>query len=98
MKFIIVIRGVSEEEYISIRHDLRLQFADRRWDVTNFPVFAKLPGDEANIEIVWIDSAMELEHLKLINQQIRKDVTDSTNPATSDDYAALYDVLRQTHI
>lgn len=49
MKFIIVIKGVSVKEYRDIRQDLIGQFNGP------VPFFAHLPGDYAEIKIVWID-------------------------------------------
>lgn len=102
MKCIIVIRGVEFPEYTAIVASLKQQLNVRGVEEKDMPLFALLPnleGERAEIEIVWLDPAMELEHLKIINSKLCvKDVTDNTNAATSDDYAALYDSLRQTHI
>lgn len=67
MKAIVVIRSVSIAEYEIIRDDLTRQMMDREWDL---PVFATLPGDYPEIEVVWLDEKMEKEKfIEIIKQQ-----------------------------
>jgi hypothetical protein len=55
-KYILVIKGVGELEYQAIRDDLAKQYEAKGMEV---PIFAYLPQDYAEIELVWIDEEME---------------------------------------
>ena len=68
MKFIIVIQGTSIGEYESIRQDILDQIKEREIMVPQF-LFARLPGDEPLIDIVWTDEKMELDRLSDILKQ-----------------------------
>lgn len=57
-KYILVIKGVSELEYNGITVDLAKQYEAKGMEV---PIFAWLPQDYAEIELVWIDEEMEKE-------------------------------------
>lgn len=66
VKAIVIIKAVSTAEYEIIRDDLTRQMMDRGWDL---PVFATLPGDYPEIEVVWLDEKMEIEkHAEVVKQ------------------------------
>lgn len=58
VKYILVIKGVLWIEYVSIKKDLTEQYQAKGMEV---PIFAYLPQDYAEIELVWIDEEMEKE-------------------------------------
>lgn len=58
MKFIIVIKGTTVDEYELIRQDITDQL--KAMDMPPF-LFARLPADYTEIEVVWIDEDMEKE-------------------------------------
>lgn len=53
MNCIIVILGVSQEDYLAIREDLQNQI--RALGVDPMPLFTRLPADYTGIEIVWVE-------------------------------------------
>lgn len=68
MKYIIVIRGVGEDYYESIRNDITSQCKSLGYPI---PVFAYLPDrTQMAIEIVWTSEEMELKHLQMITDRI----------------------------
>lgn len=58
MKFIIVIKGTTVAEYELIRQDIAAQLL--AMEMPPF-LFARLPADYTEIEVVWIDEDMEKE-------------------------------------
>jgi hypothetical protein len=54
MKCIIVIKGVTKDEYEGIRSDLWSQFQK---STIGIPFFAWLPAEYPEIEIVWFDAS-----------------------------------------
>lgn len=68
MKCIIVIKGVSKEEYEDIREDLTRQFNERNIPM---PLFCLLPADYADIDIVWIDEEMEKENYAKVVEKMK---------------------------
>lgn len=56
MKCILVIKGVTLQDYNRIREDLTKQFNDRNIPL---PLFCLLPADYTEIEVVWLDEDME---------------------------------------
>lgn len=57
-KYILVIKGVDDPEFQSIRDDLIEQYKSKDMEV---PIITRLPQDYAEIEVVWIDEEMERE-------------------------------------
>lgn len=71
MNFILVIKGVTLDEYKAIKQDLAEQFQAKGLEV---PVFAMLPQDYAEIEVLWIDEGMEKENFALsLAEQFKRD-------------------------
>jgi hypothetical protein len=56
MKCIIVIKGVAKRDYEEIRQDLISQMESKGMPI---PLFASLPADYVEIEVVWLDEDME---------------------------------------
>ena len=90
MKCIIVIRGVEQLDFLGIIESLKSQFKARLVEEKDMPLFAWLPnleGERAEIEVVWLDPAMELEHLRMINEKISQPTPAKLN---ADDIRKLY--------
>lgn len=56
MKCIIVIRGLDMQSYEHTRADLISQMESKGMSI---PLFASLPADYTEIEVVWLDEDME---------------------------------------
>lgn len=69
MKFIIVIKGTTVAEYELIRQDISNQLL--AMDMPPF-LFARLPADYTEIEVVWIDEDMEKEQFSEALEEVRK--------------------------
>lgn len=70
MNCIIIIRGVGyPTEYQEIRNDIASQISALQLPT---PLFAYLPGDYSDIEVVWLDQEMErqryVEALRKVNE------------------------------
>ena len=61
MNYILIIKGVTQSEYQSIKEDLTSQYKAKGAEV---PIFAYLPQDYAEIEVLWIDREMERDNFK----------------------------------
>lgn len=59
MKCIIVIRGVDQQFYNYLRADLTQQLLERGVPEADLPLFALLPSDLAEIEVIWLDEQMD---------------------------------------
>lgn len=62
MNYILIIKGVNDIEYRDIVSDLTNQYKAKGLEV---PIFAYLPQDYAEIEVLWIDREMEISNYKL---------------------------------
>ncbi len=69
MKCIVVIKGVTVEDYQRIRMDLVQQMETRGMII---PLFALLPTDYLDIEIVWLDEEMEKDLFSKSLQEVIK--------------------------
>lgn len=69
MKCIIVIKGVTVEDYLRIRKDLTEQMEVRQMII---PLFALLPADYSDIEIVWLDEELEKDLFSKSLQEVIK--------------------------
>jgi hypothetical protein len=70
MKCIVVIKGVTVEDYQRIRMDLVQQMETRGMII---PLFALLPADYSDIEIIWLDEEMEKDlFAKSLHEVIKK--------------------------
>lgn len=67
MNYILIIKGVSDPEYQSIKEDLAKQYIAKGLEV---PIFTMLPQDYAEIEVLWIDETIEKENYKLSLESI----------------------------
>lgn len=68
MNCIIVIKGVTTAEYMSIREDMISQFIERGTVPQELPLFALLPADYTEIDVVWFDEEMEKSHFAEVLQ------------------------------
>lgn len=74
MKCIIVIKGVSLRDYLSIRDDLASQIKEKGWEI---PLFAHLPADYTEIEVVWLDDEMERA---MFSESLEKVIANESRP------------------
>ena len=75
MKCIIVIKGVSLQDYLNIRQDLTNQIKEREWEV---PLFCHLyAADYADIEVVWLDEEMEKA---MFSESLEKVIANESRP------------------
>lgn len=73
MKYILLIKGVSFDEYQQIREDLAKQYTAKGLEV---PFFVCLPQDYVEIEVLWIDEEMEKERFSKSLEEIEKQAID----------------------
>lgn len=67
VKYILVIKGVPLHIYEAVKEDLAKQYQAKEIES---PIFCHLPGDYAEIEVVWIDEEMEKYHFSTtVNRQ-----------------------------
>lgn len=75
MKCIIVIKGVSLQDYLNIRQDLTNQIKEKEWEV---PLFCHLyTADYAEIEVIWLDEEMERA---MFSESLEKVIANESRP------------------
>lgn len=62
IKYILVIKGVSQSDYQGIKEDLVKQYEAKEIAP---PFFVHLPGEYPEMEVLWIDEEMEKHHYAL---------------------------------
>lgn len=74
IKYILVIKGVSQSDYEGIKEDLVKQYEAKEMAL---PFFVNLPGEYPELEVLWIDEEMEKHHYALtVNSSSGKVIDD----------------------